>query len=101
MPKIDDLQIFAKNLCVEAALRQPAMERSLAAFKTVERNPGSRRLALAAARRSFTLAGADATPNTLCPVMRAGLISDLVEFHFATILSVARHNPHSASPGMQ
>ncbi len=47
--EIDDLEILLEHPVVEAALRQPAMQRRLAAFEAVERDAGARGLAFAAA----------------------------------------------------
>src|SRR5271156_774051 len=80
-PEIHNLEILPENLVVEAALRQPAMQRRLAALKAVQRHAGARRLALAAARRSLALARADAAPDPFGAVMRPGIVPDLVELH--------------------
>jgi hypothetical protein len=79
--EIDDAKILAEHLVVEAALGQAAMERRLAALEAVERDAGTRRLALAAAAAGLALARADAAPDALRAVMGAGIVLDLVELH--------------------
>src|SRR5271170_128606 len=78
--KVHHGEILAEDV-VEPALRQPPMQRRLAAFKAVERDPGARGLALAAAARGLALARSDAAPYPLRPIMRARIVSDFVEFH--------------------
>ena len=51
-----DLGVFDPEDVVEAALRQPPMQRLLAAFKTLDAHAGTRGLALAAAARGLALA---------------------------------------------
>ena len=80
-PEIDDDEALLEIGIVEAALRQAAMQRRLAAFKAVQGNTGASRLALAAARAGLAFAGADASAATLGDVMRAFIVSDLVELH--------------------
>src|SRR6266576_1325305 len=82
--EIDDLEVLLEDLVVEAALREPAVQRGLAALKTVQRDTGARGLALAAAPGGLALARADAATDPLGAVMRAGIISDLVELHRLT-----------------
>ncbi len=89
-PEIDDLVVLPEDLVVEAALRQPAMQRRLAALEAVDRDAAARGLALAAAPRCLALARADAAPDPLCPVMRARIVPDLVELH---------HCPSDRGPG--
>src|SRR5581483_10423547 len=79
--EIDDLVVLAEDLVVEAALRQPPVQRGLAALEAVERDAGARGLALAAAARGLALARADAAADALGAVMRALVVPDLVELH--------------------
>src|SRR5690349_14828959 len=60
------------------------MQRGLAALKAVQRHTSPRGLALAATRRGLALARADAAPDSLRPVVRPGIIPDLVELHRLT-----------------
>src|SRR5262249_21649126 len=66
---------------VEATLRQPAVERRLAALEAVEGDPGAGGLTLAAAGAGLALARADAPADALGPVMGAGIVADFVELH--------------------
>src|SRR5215471_11526047 len=79
--QIDHHEILAKHAVAEAALWQTAVQRRLAALKAVERDAGARGLTFAAARRSLALARADAAPHPLCPIVRSGIVSDVVELH--------------------
>jgi hypothetical protein len=55
---------------VEAALRQPPMQRHLATLEAVDGNAAARLLALAAAARGLALAGADAAAEPLLGLAR-------------------------------
>src|SRR5262249_12253268 len=79
--EIDDLEILLEDRVVEAALRETAMQRRLAALKAVQRDAGARGLTLAAAPGGLALARADAAADPLGAVMRAGIVPDLVELH--------------------
>ncbi len=78
--EIDLAQFHAENV-VEAALRQPAMQRHLAAFKALDAHARTRGLALAAAACLLALAGANATANPHALLARAGVVGDLGELH--------------------
>src|ERR1700730_4606663 len=80
-PQIDHLEVLLEDLVVEAALRQPAMQRGLPALEAVQRDAAARGLALAAAPGGLALARAEAAADPLGPVMRARIVSDLVELH--------------------
>src|SRR5690349_3863942 len=84
--QIHHIVFLAEDLVVEAAFWQPAVQRGLAAFKTVERDTAARGLALAAAAGGLTLARADAAAHPLCPVMRSRIVSDLIELHICRSL---------------
>src|ERR1700731_3143395 len=81
LAEIHDLEVLLKDFVVEAALRQPAMQRGLAALEAVKRDAGARGLALAAASGGLSLAGSDAAADPLGSVVRARIVSDLVELH--------------------
>src|SRR6202044_3730325 len=66
---------------VETALRQPPMQRHLAAFKTLDAHAGSRGLALAAAAGLLAFAGADAAADARARLRRAVVVLDGVELH--------------------
>src|SRR4051812_34859636 len=57
------------------------MQWGLTALEAVERDASPRGLALAAARRGLALARPDATSDPFCPVVRPGIVPDLVELH--------------------
>ena len=79
--EVHDLVVLLEDLVVEAALRQAAMQRRLAALEAVDRDAAARGLALAAAARGLALARADAAADPLRAVMRARIVPDLVELH--------------------
>src|SRR6202012_1090135 len=76
-----DLGKFEPEDVVETALRQPPMQRHLAAFKTLDAHAGTRGLALAAAAGGFALARADATADPHTLLARAGIVGDIAELH--------------------
>src|SRR6202023_3226643 len=73
-------EILSENVG-ETALRQPPMQRRLPALEAVERDPAARGLPFAAAARGLAFARADTAPDPLRPVVRARIVSDLVELH--------------------
>src|SRR6266446_7928975 len=79
--QIDHLIVLLKNLVVEAALRQPAMQRGLPTLEAVQRDTAARGLPLAAAPGGLSLARSDAAADPLGPVVRARIVPDLVELH--------------------
>src|SRR5262249_36480115 len=79
--EIDNPKIPLKDRVVEAALRQAAVQRRLAALEAVQRDAGARGLALAASPGGLALTRTDAAADPLGAVMRAGIVSDLVELH--------------------
>ena len=76
-----DLGQFEPEDVVEAALRQTAMQRHLAAFKALDAHARTRGLALAAAACLLALAGANATANPHALLARAAVVGDLIELH--------------------
>src|SRR6185436_12114612 len=66
---------------LEAALRQAAVERHLAALEGVQRDAGARLLTLVAAAGGLALARADAAPDAHAPLVGALVVADLVELH--------------------
>src|ERR1700722_3560944 len=66
---------------VEAALRQPPMQRHLAALETLDPHAGTRGLALAAAAGLLAFARADATADAHAFLARAGIVGDIAELH--------------------
>src|SRR5258705_3058203 len=76
-----DLGKFEPEDVVEAALRQPPMQRHLATFETLDAHAGARGLTLAATAGGLALAGADATADPHALLARAGLVGDIVELH--------------------
>src|SRR6201999_2560920 len=87
-----DLGVFDPEDVVEAALRQPAMQRHLAAFKALDAHARTRGLALAAAARSLALAGTDATADAHALLARAGVVGDIAELHRSLPLFL-EHDP--------
>src|SRR5260370_26177796 len=83
-----DLGKFEPEDVVEAAFRQPPMQRHLATFKTLDAHAGARGLALAAAAGglAFTLADATADPHAL--LARAGIVGDIAELQRLRPLSL-------------
>src|SRR6267143_3743033 len=76
-----DLGKFEPEDVVEAALRQPPMQRHLATFKTLDAHAGARGLALAAAAGRLALAGTDATADPHALLARAGIVGEFAELH--------------------
>src|SRR5262249_40942593 len=74
--QVHALEVLLKDLVVKAALRQPAMQRGLAALERVDRDARAPELALAAMTRGLALARADAAPEALRAIMRARIIPD-------------------------
>ena len=97
-PRLTTTEMLLEIGVVEAALGQAAMERHLAALEAVEGDAGARRLALAAAAAGLALARADAAADALGAVMRAGIVSDLVELHRSIVDSAdyLTRPPHHA-----
>src|ERR1700737_46538 len=82
-----DFGKFEPENIVEAALRQPPMDRHLAALKALDAHAGARGLALAAAARGLALAGADATADPHALLAGAGIVGDIAELHRSLPLS--------------
>src|ERR1700722_7341422 len=78
--EIDLDKLQAENV-VEAALRQPPMQRHLTALKALDAHAGTRGLALAAAARGLALARADATADAHPLLTGAGVVGDIAELH--------------------
>ena len=66
---------------VEAALRDPHVERHLAAFETVDGDALAAALALLAAPAGLALAGTDTTADPHPAVTGAFVVADVVQFH--------------------
>src|SRR4051812_29889608 len=75
------LGIVAGEDVVEAALRQPHVERHLAAFEAVDRHARARLGALLTAPGSLAEPGADAPANAHAALPRAFIVSEFVQFH--------------------
>src|ERR1044072_1145177 len=93
--EIDLVELELERL-VEAALRQPPVQRHLAAFEALDGDTRARGLALAAAAAGLALAGADAAADTRAVLARSGPVGDLVEFH--RVLTCPRPRGRGASP---
>src|SRR5262245_28797651 len=76
-----DLNQVEREDIVEAALRQTAVQRHLAAFKALDAHARTRGLALAAAAGLLALAGADAAADAHALLARAGVVGEIGEFH--------------------
>src|SRR5262249_7532442 len=72
---------FEREDVVEAALGQAAVQRHLAAFKTLDAHAGARGLALSATARGLALAGADAAADAHALLARARIVGDIAELH--------------------
>src|SRR5216684_7654840 len=72
---------FKREDVIEAALRQPPMQRHLAALEALDAHAGTRGLALAAATAGLAHAGADAAADAGALLARAGTIGELVQLH--------------------
>ena len=78
--EIHDRVLLAEDV-LEAALRQPPMQRHLPAFEALDGHAGARGLALAAAPAGLALARADAAADADAVLASAGIVGKLVEFH--------------------
>src|SRR5882762_876329 len=72
---------FKREDVVETALRQPPMQRHLAALEALDAHARTRGLALAAAARRLALARTDATADAHTLFARAGIVGDIAELH--------------------
>src|SRR4051794_13777856 len=96
------LGIVAGEDVVEAALRQPHVERHLAAFEAVDRHARARLGALLTAPGSLAEAGADSAANAHAALAGALIVSDFVEFHgLALAFAFVAHAPFGAMSGVQ
>src|SRR3546814_9074274 len=73
---------------VEAALRQPHVERHLAALEAGDRDALTALLALLAAPAGLALARADAASDADFPVAGNFVVTDVVQFHVVHSLSL-------------
>src|SRR5262249_58697966 len=71
LAEIDFVELARERRIAKAPLRQPAMERHLAAFKAFDAHTGARGLALAAAAAGLSRAGADAAADAGAFLARA------------------------------
>ena len=81
------VQLDRERRVAEAALRQAAMQRHLAAFEALDAHAGARGLALAAAAAGLAHAGADAAADAHAVLAGAGIVGDLVQFHLTSSTS--------------
>src|SRR5579862_3189832 len=77
------VELAGKFHVLEAAFRQPAVQRHLAAFKPLDAHARARGLALAAAAGGLALARADAAADALSRLASAGAAGEFVQFHDA------------------
>src|SRR4028119_854950 len=73
------LGIFLGEDVVEAALRQPHVERHLAAFEAEDRHARTAGLALLAAAGGLAEAGTDAAADADAALAGAGIVTEIVE----------------------
>src|SRR5262249_57094904 len=78
LAEIDFVELARERRIAKASLRQPPMERHLAAFKAFDARTGARGLAFAAAAAGLSRAGADAAPDARAFLPRARTISEFV-----------------------
>src|SRR6185312_12210421 len=81
LAEVDLVELDGERRVAEAALRQAAMQRHLAALEALDAHAGARGLALAAAASGLAHAGANAAADAHAILARAGIVGDLVEFH--------------------
>ena len=81
--EVDDLEVFLEDLVVKPSFWQTTMQRRLPALEGIDGDAGATELTLAAMARGLALAGANAAPETLRPIMRAWIVFDLVKLHHA------------------
>ena len=84
--EVDDRELLAVRL-VEAPLRQPHVERHLAALVGVDRDARARLLALDAAAGGLALARARAARDALLLPGGAGIVPEFVQLHVASPLA--------------
>src|SRR4051794_4130451 len=80
--------IIAREDVVEAALRQPHVERHLAAFEAVDRHARARLGALLAAARGLAEPRADAAADANAALAGALVVTKFVQFHRLHSLSL-------------
>src|SRR3546814_6212929 len=76
-----DRLVDGRERHVEAALRQPAVDRGLAAFEAVDADAGTGLLTLDAAARGLALAGADATTDAHAVLAGARIVGEIGRAH--------------------
>src|SRR5215831_10923023 len=74
---------FKREDIIEAAFRQPPMQRHLAAFEALDAHACARGLALAAATAGLALPGPDAAADTHAPLAGPRIVGNLIELHDA------------------
>src|SRR2546421_1144631 len=89
-PEIHLVQLELERL-VEAALRQPPVQRHLAAFEALDAHARASGLALAATSAGLALARADAAADAHAILARSVPVGNLVEFHDSQSLLIAEH----------
>src|SRR5206468_11289669 len=87
------LGIVAGEDVVEAALRQPHVERHLAALEAVDRHARTRLGALLAAPGGLALARANAPADAHAALAGALVVAEFVEFHVVHSLSLLSRSP--------
>src|SRR6516164_2640492 len=85
-----DFDEFEPEHVVKPALRQPPMQRHLAAFKTLDAHARARGLALASAPGRLALARTYATADAHPLFARAGIVGDIAELHRSLPSSLER-----------
>src|SRR5215470_15782993 len=72
---------FKREDVIEAALRQPPMQRHLAAFEAVDAHACTRGLPLATATAGLALSGPDAAADTHTALAGPRIVGNLIELH--------------------
>src|SRR6266849_6441356 len=80
---------FKSEYVIEAALRQPPMQRHLAAFEALDAHARTRGLALATATAGLALPGPDAAADAHAPLAGPRIVGNLIELHGACPLRSA------------
>src|SRR6185312_9984331 len=79
--QIDFIELDRERRVAEAALRQAAMQRHLAAFEALDAHARARGLAFAAAAAGLAHARTNTAADAVAVLAGARIVGDLVKFH--------------------
>src|SRR5690606_1165275 len=80
-----DLVILSPERLVEPALRQPPMQRHLAALESVQRHTRTGPLPFDAAAGCLAFSGSDSAPDAFAKLSRSRIVLEIAELHLAVL----------------